>query len=53
MIDRVDIMSTGGHAILLENCHNVTIAASPAQSATARRNVIRDVTRVNSPLTWC
>ena len=27
VIDRVDIANTGGHAILIENCHNVTIAA--------------------------
>jgi hypothetical protein len=27
VIDRVDIEDTGGNSILLENCHNVTIAA--------------------------
>ncbi|MDA0564339.1 right-handed parallel beta-helix repeat-containing protein [Streptomonospora sp. S1-112] len=27
VIDRVDIADTGGNAILVENCHNVTIAA--------------------------
>lgn len=27
VIDRVDIADTGGNAVLIENCHNVTIAA--------------------------
>jgi hypothetical protein len=88
VIDNVDIMSTGGQAILLENCHNTTIAAKSGtvgngeeiriasrpefaassgntiQNLTVRNtpirlspcgtgNVIRNVTRVNSTLTWC
>ncbi|HLL64210.1 MAG TPA: hypothetical protein VK453_00505 [Micromonosporaceae bacterium] len=88
VIDRVDLANTGGNSVLIENCHNVTLAAQSGtitgggevriasrptfaassnntlQNLTVRNvgirlspcgtgNVIRNVTRVNSTLTWC
>ncbi|HYN94207.1 MAG TPA: hypothetical protein VES42_10210 [Pilimelia sp.] len=88
IINRLDIANTGNNAVLIENCHNVTLAgssgtisgggevriASRAEFAASSNitfqnlrvsntnirlspcgtnNVIRNVTRVNSSLTWC
>ena len=88
VIDRVTISNTGSNAILIENCHNVNIAAQSGTingggevriasrtefaassnntlqnltvsntsirlSPCGTNNVIRNVTRVNSSLTWC
>jgi hypothetical protein len=89
LIDRVDIAGTGNNAVLVENCHNVTIAGQSGtisgggevrissrtefapssgivfQNLTVTNtgirwspcsgsgNVVRNVTRVNAPLTWC
>ncbi|HLL69463.1 MAG TPA: hypothetical protein VK453_27655 [Micromonosporaceae bacterium] len=64
VIDHVDLMDTGGHAILLENCHNTTIAAvsgtvgngeeiriaSRTQFAASSGNVIQNLTVRNTPI---
>ena len=89
VIDRIDIANTGSNSVLIENCHNVTLAGSsgtisgggemriaartefPASSnirfqnltvrntsirwspCTGSGNVVSNVTRNNTSLSWC
>ncbi|HYN95433.1 MAG TPA: cellulose-binding domain-containing protein [Pilimelia sp.] len=88
VVDRFTISNTGNNSVLLENCHNVTLAGQSGTitgggevriaartefaassnntfqnmtvsgtnirlSPCGTNNVIRNVTRVNSTLTWC
>lgn len=47
VIDRIDIAGTGGHAVLLENCYGVTLAAI---SGTVRDHEVRIASRTQFPV---